>query len=176
MLFRYDFNCVEATCVSRYFDPFVTIYKMLTCQTDTDSPFTDEAIAYAESLLCRAGARITDKRLKLLILIYGDGSDHRHFMMHDLVEDTKRHNIPISLATFYNTLRMLVDKGLLSEISLPLGQRMFDTDTDCHQHFYNTDSHEIIDIPCSISLENYLPIPDGTEVSNIELTVCIKNK
>lgn len=147
---------------------------IIPCQVD--NPFNDQALKYARAVLNKSGARVTEKRLKLLALIYGNGNNHRHFMINDIIKDAKKYNIFISLATFYNTIRMLVDKGLLSEISLNLGQRMFDTDTSSHQHFYNIDSHEIFDIPHSVSLEKYLPLPKGTKIANIKLTVCIKNE
>lgn len=53
----------------------------------------------------------------------------------------------ISRATVYNTLNLLVDKGLLSTRTLREGAVVFDPHTQRHHHLIDIDTGEIHDIP-----------------------------
>ena len=51
----------------------------------------------------------------------------------------------ISLATVYNTVHAFKKKGYLKEISINSDKSYFDTNTSTHHHFYDEDTHKIID-------------------------------
>ena len=53
----------------------------------------------------------------------------------------------VSRATVYNTLNLLVEKGLLRQFVLDDGRTVFDAHTDRHHHFIDEDSGEIHDVP-----------------------------
>ena len=55
--------------------------------------------------------------------------------------------IPVSLATVYNTLHQFTEVGLLREVAVDGSKTYFDTNVTDHHHFYVEDDNEVIDIP-----------------------------
>lgn len=53
----------------------------------------------------------------------------------------------LSRATVYNTLHLLVDKGLLRELALSEGRVIFDPRTEPHHHLLDEETGAIHDIP-----------------------------
>jgi Fe2+ or Zn2+ uptake regulation protein len=53
----------------------------------------------------------------------------------------------LSRATVYNTLHLLVDKGLLRELTLAEGRSVYDCNVTPHHHFIDDQSGIIHDVP-----------------------------
>jgi Fe2+ or Zn2+ uptake regulation protein len=53
----------------------------------------------------------------------------------------------VSRATVYNTLNLLVEKGLLAMQTIKEGAIVFDPNVEEHHHFIDNDTGEIYDIP-----------------------------
>ena len=67
----------------------------------------------------------------------------------------------ISRATVYNTLNLLVEKGLLRELHLAPDSVVFDPNTDPHHHFIDEDTGRIYDVPWNrITVSSAKPPPD----------------
>ncbi|HDS00379.1 MAG TPA: transcriptional repressor [candidate division Zixibacteria bacterium] len=59
-----------------------------------------------------------------------------------------RKNCPtVSRATVYNTLNLLVEKGLLGMQTIREGAVIFDANVEKHHHFIDDDTGDIYDIP-----------------------------
>ena len=58
----------------------------------------------------------------------------------------KNKNINISLATVYNNLNELADKGMLRKFYVNNDKMWFDSNLQDHYHFYDSDKDELIDI------------------------------
>jgi Fe2+ or Zn2+ uptake regulation protein len=72
----------------------------------------------------------------------------------------------ISRATVYNTLNLLVGKGLLRELHLAPDSVLFDANTERHHHFIDEDTGKIYDIPWNlvdVSSTESLPDFDVTD-------------
>ena len=62
--------------------------------------------------------------------------------------------------------------GYLKEISLKGNQTFFDTNTSSHQHFYDEDTRQLIDIKDeNISINNLPKTPNGKKIKEIEITI-----
>ena len=56
--------------------------------------------------------------------------------------------VPLSRATVYNTLNMLVEAGVIQEVyTEPGGPARYDANTERHHHFVDTKHGRIFDIP-----------------------------
>lgn len=55
----------------------------------------------------------------------------------------------LSRATVYNTLNVLVEKGLLRQLALSEGNVVFDPRVEAHHHFIDEQSGQIHDVPWS---------------------------
>ena len=91
------------------------------------------------------GLRPTKQRVKMCELLFNREKTF-HFTINDLVKMiSEEMNEKISLATVYNTVHAFEKKGYLKEISINSDKSYFDTNTSVHHHFYDEDTHELID-------------------------------
>ncbi len=98
-----------------------------------------------EARLRHAGINPTAQRLAIC----------RHVLCeadHPTAEDIKhwadRNFAKLSLATVYNTLRILVEGGLLKELKFPHSEKLhYDPLVGEHFHFLDVETGEIVDLP-----------------------------
>jgi Fur family iron response transcriptional regulator len=95
--------------------------------------------------LRETGLRPTKQRVKICKVLF-DREKTFHFTINDLVKRiSEEFNEKISLATIYNTVHAFEKKGYLKEISINSDKSYFDTNTSAHHHFYDEDTHKLID-------------------------------
>ena len=91
------------------------------------------------------GLRPTKQRVKICELLFLKDKTF-HFTINDLVKKiSDEMNEKISLATVYNTVHAFQKKGHLKEIAINSDKTYYDTNTSVHHHFYDEDTHELID-------------------------------
>ena len=89
----------------------------------------------------------------------------------------KDKNINISLATIYNNLNELAEKGILRKFYVNNDKMWFDTNLQDHYHFYDAEKDELIDIDKSeISFSKSSKIPTGKVKDSINIIINLKNK
>ena len=122
------------------------------------------------------GLRPTKQRVKLCELLFLREKTF-HFTINDLVKKISNEiNEKISLATVYNTVHAFKKKGYLKEIAINSDKTYYDTNTSIHHHFYDEETHELID--CnendidSINLKRNLP---GKKIKSVEVLIKIAN-
>ena len=95
--------------------------------------------------LREVGLRPTKQRVKMCEVLFNREKTF-HFTINDLVKlISEEMNEKISLATVYNTVHAFEKKGYLKEISINADKSYFDTNTSSHHHFYDEDTHMLID-------------------------------
>jgi Fe2+ or Zn2+ uptake regulation protein len=72
---------------------------------------------------------------------------HDHPSADEVFARVKKRFPMVSRATVYNTLNVLVEKGLLRALVLAEGKVVFDPKTDAHHHFIDDTSGTIHDVP-----------------------------
>jgi Fur family iron response transcriptional regulator len=122
--------------------------------------------------LRNSGLRPTKQRLKICEVLFNTEKTF-HFTINDLSKIIKEKlNDKISLATVYNTVHAFKKKGYLKEISINSDKSYFDTNTSVHHHFYDEDTHELID--CrendidSINVKNNIT---GKKINSVEVLI-----
>lgn len=122
-----------------------------------------------------AGLRPTRQRLALAKLLTERG--HRHVTAEELYQEARQAQIPVSLATIYNTLHQFTTAGILREVAVDMGQSYFDTNTSHHHHFFDEVSGELSDIPADAIEIGRLPLPPGDrEIDSVEVIVRLRTK
>jgi Fur family iron response transcriptional regulator len=117
-----------------------------------------------------AGLRPTRQRLALAELLFRGGD--RHVTAELLHDEAVKADIPVSLATVYNSLNQFKDAGLLREVAIDGTKTYFDTNTKNHQHFYFEATGRLTDIPGgALQVAGIPDLPDGTEISRIDVVV-----
>ena len=118
------------------------------------------------------GLRPTKQRVKICELLFLREKTF-HFTINDLVKKISNEmNEKISLATVYNTVHAFKKKGYLKEIAINSDKTYYDTNTSVHHHFYDEDTHELID--CgendidSINLKKNIT---GKKINSVEVLI-----
>jgi Fur family transcriptional regulator, iron response regulator len=70
----------------------------------------------------------------------------------------------LSRATVYNTLHLLVDKGLLRELTFAGGRIVYDCNVIPHHHFIDEQTGIVHDIPFDAVRVSKLDLPPGFDV------------
>ena len=122
--------------------------------------------------LRETGLRPTKQRVKICEVLFNRDKTF-HFTINDLVKKISEElNEKISLATIYNTVHALQKKGYLKEISINSDKSYFDTNTTVHHHFYDEDTHQLID--CNeneIENVNVKNNTTGKKINSVEVLV-----
>ena len=122
--------------------------------------------------LRETGLRPTKQRVKICEVLFNREKTF-HFTINDLAKKISEElNEKISLATVYNTVHSLKKKGYLKEISINSDKSYFDTNTTVHHHFYDEDTHQLID--CNeneienVNVKNNIT---GKKINSVEVLV-----
>ena len=118
------------------------------------------------------GFRPTKQRIKICELLFNREKTF-HFTINDLAKMiSKEMNEKISLATIYNTVHAFEKKGYLKQISINSDKSYFDTNTSVHHHFYDEDTHELIDCDKNdIDNINIKKNITGKKINSVEVLV-----
>ena len=118
------------------------------------------------------GLRPTKQRVKICEALFNREKTF-HFTINDLVNMiSKELNSKISLATVYNTVHAFEKKGYLKQISINSDKSYFDTNTSAHHHFYDEDTHELIDCgENDIDSINVKKNITGKKINSVEVLV-----
>ena len=122
--------------------------------------------------LREVGLRPTKQRVNMCEVLFNREKTF-HFTINDLVKMiSEKMNQKISLATVYNTVHAFEKKGYLKEISIDSHKSYFDTNTSSHHHFFDEDTHQLIDIDKNdIDTINLKKNISGKKINSIEVLV-----
>ena len=116
----------------------------------------------------------TKQRVDLAQLIF---AKKQHFTASDLISLADKNGLNISMATVYNTLSLLEDKGMLKTINIDNELKFYDTNLENHHHLYNTTMSTLTDIAHDRVAFAELPeLPKTLEIESTELLIKVKNK
>ena len=121
-----------------------------------------------------AGLRPTRQRVALAAILFGRG--HRHIAAEGLHEEAVAANVPVSLATVYNTLHQFTEAGLLREVAINGARTYFDTNVSDHHHFFVEGENRLIDVESPIAIDNIPEPPPGMELASVEVIVRVRRK
>ncbi len=127
----------------------------------------------ARAKLRSAGLRPTRQRLALAELLFAGGN--RHISAEALHDEAVAADVPVSLATVYNTLHQFTAAGLLREVALDGSKTYFDTNVSDHHHFFLEDDNSMFDVPESeLGLDRLPEPPPGTEISRVDVVIRLR--
>lgn len=121
-----------------------------------------------------AGLRPTRQRVALAAILFGRG--HRHIAAEGLHDEAVAENVPVSLATIYNTLHQFTEAGLLRQVAVEGARTYFDTNVSDHHHFFVEGENRLIDVESPISIGNIPAPPPGMELTSVEVVVRVRRK
>src|SRR4030042_4257481 len=98
----------------------------------------------AISILRRCGMQPTPQRIAVVDSVFKTTA---HPSAEEVLKNVRKDCPTLSRATVYNTLNLLVEKGLLKAQVLKEGSVVFDPNIQRHHHFVDEDSGQIYDVP-----------------------------
>lgn len=127
------------------------------------------------NLLRDAGLRPTRQRVSLAEILYSKGD--RHISAELLHEEAVAADVPVSLATVYNTLHQFTEAGLLREVAIDGNKTYFDTNVSDHHHFFIENENKVVDIPGhGVSINSVPEAPEGMEIVRVDVVVRVRPK
>ena len=118
------------------------------------------------------GLRPTKQRVKICELLFSREKTF-HFTINDLAKKiSDEMNEKISLATVYNTVHAFQKKGHLKQIAINSDKTYYDTNNSVHHHFYDEDTHELIDCDQNdIDIVNVKNNITGKKINSVEILI-----
>ncbi|MEW5873800.1 MAG: Fur family transcriptional regulator [Candidatus Zixiibacteriota bacterium] len=98
----------------------------------------------AISILRQCGIQPTPQRMAVVESVLASKT---HPTADDVFSAARTKCPTVSRATVYNTLNLLVEKGLIGMQTIKEGAVVFDPNTQKHHHFIDDETGEIFDIP-----------------------------
>lgn len=125
------------------------------------------------ALLRSAGVRPTRPRLMLAAQLF-DGQ-HKHMTAEQLHAAVTKTGAGLALATVYNNLHQFTAAGLLRQVVVEAGKIYFDTNTDAHHHFFDTQSGHLTDVPQQAVVLRQLPsAPAGRTIDQVDVIIRLR--
>ncbi|MBO6758097.1 MAG: transcriptional repressor [Roseibium sp.] len=127
------------------------------------------------NVLRQAGLRPTRQRVSLAELLFSKGD--RHISAELLHEEAVGADVPVSLATVYNTLHQFTEAGLLREVAIDGTKTYFDTNVSDHHHFFIEGENRVVDIPGDgVGIGEVPEAPEGMEIVRVDVIVRVRQK
>jgi Fur family ferric uptake transcriptional regulator len=102
-------------------------------------------VSQAQAFFSSKGLRLTKQREALVTLIFRNDD---HFRPEELLAKLRTSDGSVSRATIYRTISLLVESGMLREISLGGGERLYDPNflkSPHHNHLICVDCRKIVE-------------------------------
>lgn len=126
-----------------------------------------------EAKLRRSGLRPTRQRVALASLLFAKGD--RHLTVEELHEEAVAADVPVSLATVYNTLHQFTEAGMIRVLAVEGSRTYFDTNVSDHHHFFVEGRNEVLDIPVNnIVIDNLPEPPEGMEIAHVDVVIRLR--
>lgn len=131
---------------------------------------TEKSKSQLAGKLSASGLRVTEARLHLAHLLFGQGD--RHVTADALLDEVLSAGLKISQATVYNTLNQFHAAGLLRQVQVDQARSYFDTNIDAHHHFYVEKEARLIDIAArDVDVARLPESPEGYDIERVEVII-----
>ncbi|MCS6786481.1 MAG: transcriptional repressor [Thiobacillaceae bacterium] len=126
----------------------------------------------AADLLRRHGITPTHQRLEIAHVLF---ARKQHLSADQIMSMVNLRHCEASKATVYNTLKLFLEKGLIREVIVDPARVFYDSNTEPHHHFYNTQSGELIDIDAAgMQLMGLPRVPEGMVAERVDIVIRIR--
>lgn len=83
----------------------------------------------------------------------------------------------VSRATVYNTMGLFASKGVVREVLIDRERVFYDSNTAIHQHLYNIDTGELVDVyDAEVEMVSEPQLPEGLKIINTDVVFRISSK
>lgn len=127
-----------------------------------------------QNRLAQFGIAATSQRIEVAGILL---EKPQHLAADQILAMLRLQGSGVSKATVYNTLHLFAERGLVKALHVDPSRTFYDSTTHPHHHFYHVGRGQLSDIPEEqIRIMNLPPLPEGTELQNVEVLVKICDK
>ena len=127
----------------------------------------------SREMLCSVGISPTSRRVEIADLVF---QRQQHMTAEEVYEQLNVGSRHVSRATVYNTLKILVDHGLLRQVTVETSRVFYDSNVSPHHHFFDIDSGELKDIEAEqFEILGIFDPPPGKSVAGVNVVVRLKS-
>ena len=120
------------------------------------------------------GVKPTRQRVEIARVLFSAGG---HLSADRILSLVNERRPATSKATVYNTLKLLLARGLIRAVIADPSKVFYDANTIPHHHFYDVGSGELIDIAADgVSVTGLPPLPDGSVAEGVDVVVRIRRE
>jgi Fur family iron response transcriptional regulator len=124
-------------------------------------------------MLCSVGISPTSRRVQIAELVF---QRQQHVTAEEVYRQSNVGSQYVSRATVYNTLKTLVDYGLLRQVTVETSRVIFDSNISPHHYFFDIDSGELKDIEAEQFEILEMPEPPPCKnVAGVDVVVRLKS-
>ncbi len=118
------------------------------------------------------GVNPTHQRIEIAYAIFKRGE---HLSANDILAEVNRHHLVASRATLYNTLKLLVDSGLIREVIVHPGSVFYDPNTSEHYHLYDVATGRLTDVDASdVRIQGLAKLTPGAVIEGVDMIVRVR--
>jgi len=119
------------------------------------------------NLLTQHGITPTQQRVEIGMVLL---TKAQHLSADQLLDKVNSHAPVASKATVYNTLGLFVEQGLAREVIVDSKKVFYDSNTEPHHHFYDTESGTLHDIAISeVEIKTFPKPPKQAVIRDVSI-------
>lgn len=101
----------------------------------------------------------------------------QHLSAEKILDGVTSEGNRVSRATVYNTMGLFSSKGVVREILIDRERVFYDSNTRVHQHLYNIDTGELIDIyDAEVDMVSEPELPEGLKIVDTDIVFKVTSK
>ena len=101
----------------------------------------------------------------------------QHLSAEKILDGVTQDGNRVSRATVYNTMGLFANKGVVREVLIDRERVFYDTNTEVHQHLYNIDTCELIDVyDAEVETISQPELPEGLRIINTDIVYKVTSK
>ncbi len=101
----------------------------------------------------------------------------QHLSAEKILEGVTSAGNRVSRATVYNTMGLFASKGVVREVLIDRERVFYDTNTAVHQHLYNVDTGELVDVFDVDTSNVCLPeLPEGLRIIDTDIVYRVTSR
>ena len=127
----------------------------------------------SREVLCSVRFSSTSRRVQIADLVF---QRQQHVTAEEVCEQLNVESRIVSRATVYNTLKILVNYGLLRQVTVETSRVFYDSNMSPYHHFFDIDSGELKDIEAEqFEILGMPEPPPGKSVAGVDVVVRLKS-